>query len=181
VQRSTWTLYPPGQGSTRIRRRIDGESWGAKYFFTVDFLANPLKLCAVNSLNTWVLIVLIFVEFLLCCQRVEYKTYDASSKCWITSYTCSILHDGGSKKEVGVVWYFTCFYRFLPQKIIMKRSKHNVCIKGELWAFKTEEIMISWRNDIQSLVKKCLIMALYFLSNRCRVSEYRVHVDHCMS
>jgi hypothetical protein len=64
MQRSTWTLYSPGQGSTRIRRRIDGESWGANYFFTVDFLVNPLKLCVVNSSNTWVLIVLIFVEFL---------------------------------------------------------------------------------------------------------------------
>jgi hypothetical protein len=56
--------YVPGRGSTRIRRRIDGESRGAKYLFTVDFLANPLKLCAVNSSNTWVLIVFIFVEFL---------------------------------------------------------------------------------------------------------------------
>jgi hypothetical protein len=44
----------------------------------------------------------------------------------------------------------------------MKRSKHNVCIKGELWAFKTEEKMSSWWNDIQSLVKKCRILALYF-------------------
>jgi hypothetical protein len=43
---------------------FDGESWEAKYFFTVDFLANPLKLCAVNSSNTWVLIFFIFVEFL---------------------------------------------------------------------------------------------------------------------
>jgi phosphatidylglycerophosphate synthase len=49
----------------RGRREFDVESWGAKYFFIVDFLANPLKLCAVNSLNTWVLIVFIFVEFLL--------------------------------------------------------------------------------------------------------------------
>jgi hypothetical protein len=57
-------VNPDCQESTRIRRRIDGESW-AKYFFTVDFLANPLKLCVVNSSNSiWVLIVLIFVEFL---------------------------------------------------------------------------------------------------------------------
>jgi hypothetical protein len=46
MQRSMWTL----SASTRIRRRIDGDSW-AKYLFTVDFLANPLKFCAVNSSN----------------------------------------------------------------------------------------------------------------------------------
>jgi hypothetical protein len=44
VQRSMWTLYSPGQGSTRIRRRIDGESWGAKYFFTVDFSGEPTQI-----------------------------------------------------------------------------------------------------------------------------------------
>jgi hypothetical protein len=68
--------------------------------------------------NTWVLIVFIFVEFLSSCQRVEYKTYEASSKC--TLY--STLHDGGGKKEVGVVRYFTCFYRFLPKKIMKKKQ-----------------------------------------------------------
>jgi hypothetical protein len=45
--------------SVRGRREFDVES-GAKYFFTVNFLA----ICAVNSSNTWVLIVFIFVEFL---------------------------------------------------------------------------------------------------------------------
>jgi hypothetical protein len=38
--------------------------WQFDHFFTIIFLANPLKLCAVNSSNTWVLIVFIFVEFL---------------------------------------------------------------------------------------------------------------------
>jgi hypothetical protein len=43
--------HPPVRG----RREFDVESWGAKYIFTVDFLANPLKLCAgINLLNTWV-------------------------------------------------------------------------------------------------------------------------------
>jgi hypothetical protein len=57
---------------------------------------------------------------------------------------------------------------------------------GELWVFKPEEKVSSWRNDFQSLVKKCRILALYFfpqLSNRCRVSEQRgyiVHVDRCI-
>jgi hypothetical protein len=49
--------------------------------------------------------------------------------------------------------------------------------------------MSSWRNDIQSLVKKCRILALYFFPqvlNRCRVSDqrprgYRVHVDRCIA
>jgi hypothetical protein len=57
MQRSTWTLYPPG---VRGRRKFDVESWGAKYIFTINFLAKPLKLCTVNLLNTWVLIVFIF-------------------------------------------------------------------------------------------------------------------------
>jgi hypothetical protein len=55
-------LPSPGQGSMWIWCQIDGESWGAKYFFTVDFRTTTLKLCAVNLLNTWVLIVFIFVE-----------------------------------------------------------------------------------------------------------------------
>jgi hypothetical protein len=35
------------------------------------FLANPLKLCAVNQLNTWELMVFIFVEFLSSYRRIQ--------------------------------------------------------------------------------------------------------------
>jgi hypothetical protein len=73
MQRSMRTLTPPPPFP--VRGRIDGESWGDRYLFTVDFLANPLKLCAVNSSNTWVLIVFIFVEFmssyLLSARRIQ--------------------------------------------------------------------------------------------------------------
>jgi hypothetical protein len=40
MQRSTWTLYPPGHGSTWI----DGESWGAKYFFHRRFSGEPSQI-----------------------------------------------------------------------------------------------------------------------------------------
>jgi hypothetical protein len=33
---------------------------------------------------------------------------------------------------------------------------------GELRAFKPEEKISSWQNDVQSLVKKCRILALLF-------------------
>jgi hypothetical protein len=49
----------------------------------------------------------------------------------------------------------------------------NTGNNGELCAFKPEVKISSWRNDIQSLVKKCRILALLFfpqVSNRCRVS-----------
>jgi hypothetical protein len=45
--------------------------------FSVDFLANPLKLCDVNSSNTWVLIVFIFVIFL---SSYLLSTYEALHK-----------------------------------------------------------------------------------------------------
>jgi hypothetical protein len=54
-----WWRYELCTPLVRGRRKFDVESWGAKYFFTVDFLMNPLKLCDVNSSNTWVLIVFI--------------------------------------------------------------------------------------------------------------------------
>jgi hypothetical protein len=103
MQQSTWTLYPPGQGLTQVRRRINVESWGAKYFFTVDFLVNPLKLCDVNSSNTWVLMslhtwgkneflakwysvpgekVLAFYFFPTCRIGVECLTRGVQSSCW---------------------------------------------------------------------------------------------------
>ena len=44
MQRSKTTLYPPGQRSTPIRRRIGGELWGVKYFFTIEFLATSIVL-----------------------------------------------------------------------------------------------------------------------------------------
>jgi hypothetical protein len=59
MQRSTWTLIC--QGSTRIRRRI----LRSQIFFSPSiFWRTHSNLCAVNSSNTWVLIVFIFVEFL---------------------------------------------------------------------------------------------------------------------
>jgi hypothetical protein len=39
---------------------------------------------------------------------------------------------------------------------------------GELWAIKTEEKMSSWWNDIQSLVKKCRLLAFHFFP-KCRI------------
>jgi hypothetical protein len=86
----------------RGRREFDVESWGAKYFFTVDFLAYPLKLCDINSSNTWVLIVFIFVEFLLSylfsARRIQ-NVRSAPQNARITSFSihCRPLHDGGGK------------------------------------------------------------------------------------
>jgi hypothetical protein len=60
---------------------------------------------------------------------------------------------------------------------------------GELRAFKPEEKRSSWWNDIQTLVKKCWILALYFfpqVSNMCRVwpegeqsSRWWLHQRYC--
>jgi hypothetical protein len=94
------------------RREFDVESWGAIYFFTVGFLANPLKLCDVNSSNIWVLIVFIFVEFLssylLSARRIQ-NVRSAPQNARITSYSihCRPLHDGGG--GCGSI-----FHLFLP-------------------------------------------------------------------
>jgi hypothetical protein len=61
-------------------------------------------------------------------------------------------------------------------------SKQGEIVSSE--PLKHEEKMSSWRNDIQSLVKKCRILAgtsiFSQVSNRCR-GGCRVHVDVCIN
>jgi hypothetical protein len=80
MQRSTWILYPPPSPVVRGQCEFDVKSWGAKYFFTVDFLANPLKLCDVNSSNTWVQICRIHVELSIV-SASNIKRTKCSTKC----------------------------------------------------------------------------------------------------
>jgi hypothetical protein len=95
------SVLPEEQNMVRGRRELMSNP-EEQNVFTVDFLANPLKLCDVNSSNTWVLIVFIFVVFLssylLSAHRIQ-NVRSAPQNARITSYSihCRPLHDGGGK------------------------------------------------------------------------------------
>jgi hypothetical protein len=95
-------------------------------------------------------------------QPVDWATLETRFRLFVGITTRSREFSSSLVLQFSVYQYPTHLF-LLIQCRIPGLSFKTGWKNGELWAFKPEEKWVpAWWNDIQSLVKKCRILALYF-------------------